>query len=163
LSNTILSLFPTADRLLEAPDVEIERALLGRIVEICDDQTRRMTTREVVVNELFDRGGYTYDVGKRNAVEKVINRAWKTLEDGGLIEEPDSVNGKNGYRIPSQKGRAVNTEADFAAAKVRARFTRDMFHPSLPDAAWNVFRTGGYDAAVSEAFKALEVAVRRKG
>jgi len=72
------------------------------------------------------------------------------------------MNGKNGHRIVSQKGRAADTEFNFAAAKVRARFMRDMFSSSLPDAAWNSFRVGDYDTAVFEAFKAVEVAVRKK-
>jgi uncharacterized protein (TIGR02391 family) len=45
---------------------------------------------------------------------------------------------------------------------MRTKFTREMFHLSLPDAAWNAFSVGDYDTAVFEAFKSLEVAVRTK-
>ena len=47
--------------------------------------------------------------------------------------------------------------------RTRSKFTRDMFHPALPDAAWNAFAIGDYDTAIFEAFKPLEVAVRTKG
>jgi hypothetical protein len=134
LTNVILFLFPTADRLIEATDVEIERAVLFRVVECCADPTRRMVARDGVNIELFERGGYDYDVRKRMEVEKAIGRVWKRFEDVGLLKEPDVENGKSGFRIPSEKGIAAAATFDFAAAKTRGSFSRSMFHPSLPDA-----------------------------
>jgi Protein of unknown function (Hypoth_ymh) len=163
MSNSILTLFPTADQLLRASDIELERALLRRVVAISDDPMRRMITRDSAAVELFGSGGYEYDVGKRNDVQKRISRAWRTLEDARLIEEPDPDNGKNGYRVVSPEGREANAATDLAGAKVRSRFARELFHPSLPDAAWNSFRSADYDTAVFEALKAVEVAVRKKG
>jgi hypothetical protein len=162
-SKAIVDVFPTADRLLEGLDIEVQRALLRHVVETCADPMRRMTTCGSVVVTLFEHDGYEYDVAKRSAMERAIFRAWKELEDDGLIEAPDIDNGKNGYRIPSDKGRTVDKQIDFAAAKIRSRFTREMFHPALPNASWNAFRSGDYDTAVFEAFKAIEVAVRNKG
>jgi len=161
--NVVLSLFPTPDSLLESTDVERERAVLLRVVEYCRDPMHPMLTRDVVENELFERGGYEYDVGKREQIGKVIRRAWKMLEDNDLVEEPDAYNGKNGYRVPTEKGKAVAAGIDLAGAKIRSRFTKDMFHPALPDSAWNAFRVGDYDTAVFEALKAVEIAVRKKG
>jgi uncharacterized protein (TIGR02391 family) len=79
------------------------------------------------------------------------------------IEEPDATNGRHGYRILSPEGRQADETFDLSGAKVRSRFKRNIFHPSLPDAAWNAFRVGDYDTAVFEAFKAIESAVRKKG
>ena len=163
MANAILTLFPTADRLLEAKEIEIERAVLVRVVEFCADPMHPMVTRDTVNNALFELGGYEYNVRHRREVEKKIGRAWKTLEDDGLMEEPDFDNGKNGFRVPSEKGKGAAAAVDFAAAVMGGRFTRDMFHPSLPDAAWNAFRAGDYDTAVFEALKTVEVAVRNKG
>jgi hypothetical protein len=163
VTNIILTLFPTADRLLEATDVEIERAVLLHVVESCADPMRRMVARDGVKIELFERGGYDYDVRKRTDIEKAIGRAWKRLEDVGWLEEPDFDNGKNGFRIPSEKGKATAAAFDFAAAMTRGSFSRKMFHPLLPDAAWHAFRAGDHDTAVFEAFKAVEIAVRKKG
>jgi hypothetical protein len=159
----LLQLFPTADQLLQASEIERERALLDHVAAVCADPARRMATREGVATELYGRGGYDYHVDKRNNVQRVVSRAWKALEDAGLIEEPDPDNGRNGYRVVSEKGRTAITEIDFGAAKIRGVFTREMFHTSLPDAAWNAFRAGDYDTAVFEAFKAVEIAVYKKG
>jgi uncharacterized protein (TIGR02391 family) len=162
LTNIIIELFPTADRLLEATEVEVERVLLRLVIDVAKDQMRRWVTRDGIVIELFGRGGYAYDHGKKLAIEKAVSRAWKTLEKADLIEEPDPDNGKNGYRVATNSGRAAIAVVDFEAAKVRSMFARSMFHPALPDAAWNAFRVGDYDTAVFEAFKSVEVAVRKK-
>jgi hypothetical protein len=163
LTNAILTLFSTADSLLEATDVELERAVLLRVVEYCRDSMHPWTTRDNVSNELFERGAYEYDARNRNEVAKAVGRSWKRLEDGGLIEEPDPDNGKNGYRIPSKAGKEAADKVDFAAARIRGRFTREMFHHSLPDAAWQALRVGDHDTAVFEALKAVEIAIRKKG
>jgi hypothetical protein len=163
LPNSIITLFPTPEALLHATEIEIERAVLRVYQERADDQLRPMTTAQAISNELFETGGYPYDVGKRNDIDRLISRASKALEDARLIQEPDSYNGKNGYRTISEEGRRAVSKIDFTAAKVRGRYSREMFHPSLPSAAWNAFRSGDFDTAVYEAFKAVESAVRKKG
>jgi uncharacterized protein (TIGR02391 family) len=122
-----------------------------------------MTTAQAIAIELFETGGYPYDAAKRSDIDRLIGRVSRKLEDAGLIEEPDYTNGKNGYRRITDEGRRANSTVDFVAAKVRSQFSREIFHPSLPDAAWNAFRSGDYDTAVFEAFKAVESAVRKKG
>jgi hypothetical protein len=163
LPNSIITLFPTPAAFLDATDIEVERAVLRIYQKRSDDQLRRMTTAQAISNELFETGGYPYDVGQRNEIDRRVSRASKVLEDARLIQEPDAYNGKNGYRVISEEGRKTVSQIDFTAAKVRSRYSRDMFHPSLPDAAWNAFRSGNYDTAVNEAFKALESSIRKKG
>ena len=162
LANNIVGSFLTADQLLEASEIEIERALLRYVVEFTSDKLHPMTTCGSVVTGLFGQGGYVYDARIRGAVETRISRAWKALEDANLIEPPDIDNGRNGYRVVANKGRVMDKEVDFEAAKVRSGFTRSMFHRLLPDAAWNAFRNGDYDTAVCEAFRGVESAVRKK-
>jgi uncharacterized protein (TIGR02391 family) len=161
MTNSIKAHFQTAEELLGAPDRELERVLLRYVALITQDKMRRMATRDGTVTELFGLGGYEYS--KKSAVEKRIGRAWKALENADLIEEPDPDNGKNGFRVVSEAGRTVNTDANFAAAMLHSRFRRDMFHASLPDAAWNAFQARDYDTAVFEAFKWIEISVRKKG
>ena len=150
------------DALLSATEIEVERALLRVYQEHTDNPLRRMVTAQSIANELFETAGYPYDVGKRNNVDRLIGKVSKRLEDAGLIEEPDSYNGKNGFRVVSEEGRKAVGNIDFVAAKIRSQFSREIFHPSLPNAAWNAFRSGDYDTAVNEAFKALESSIRKK-
>jgi hypothetical protein len=162
MPNSIVSLFPTPAALLDATEIEVERAVLRVYQERADDQLRRMTTAQAIAIELFETGGYPYDAVKRSDIDRLIGRVSRKLEDAGLIEEPDYMNGKNGYRRITDEGRRTISKVDFVAAKVRSQFSREMFHPSLPDTAWNAFRSGDYDTAVFEAFKAVESAVRSR-
>jgi uncharacterized protein (TIGR02391 family) len=161
--STILALYPSIEQLRAAPELEIERNLLRCIVEYCANGMHPMITRDAIPTLLLEADGYAYSVQTKSDLERVIARAWKGLEDGGLIEEPDSHNGKNGYRVPSAKGKSAHAATDYMGVRMRTKFTREMFHPGLPDAAWNAFSVGDYDTAIFEAFKSLEVAVRNKG
>ena len=89
-------------------------------------------------------------------------RAWQSLEAAGLIEEPDPYNGKSGYRVISEKGKQVNTEVDIAKATVRAQVKPEMLDRALHGTCIRAFAAGDYDAAIFEAFKAVENAVRKK-
>lgn len=120
-------------------------------------------TRDATIMQLFEAGGYAHSVQAKTDVSRVVSRAWKNLEDRQFIEEPDTYNGKNGYRLPSVEGRRAHDAVDYMAVSARSKFTRDMFHPDLPEASWNAFSSGDYDAAIFEAYKAVEVLVRTKG
>jgi uncharacterized protein (TIGR02391 family) len=162
-SNAIIAQYSSAEQLVAAPVREVERILLRYIVEYCADGMHPMVTRDAISNGLFDTNGYPYSIQARTDVQRVIGRAWKGLDDAEFIEEPDPDNGKNGYRVPSAMGKIAHAGADYEGARMRSKFTREMFHPALPDAAWNAFTVGDYDTAVFAAFKSLEVAVRTKG
>ena len=162
-SDVIIAQYPDAGQLLSAPSLEVERVLLRQVVEYCSDGLHPMVTRDSISIGLFDANGYPHSAEVRADTTRVIGRAWKGLEDAGFIEEPDPANGKNGYRVPSGMGKRAYAGTDYSGVRMRSKFSRDMFHPALPDAAWNAFGVGDYDTAVFEAFKSLEVAVRTKG
>ena len=161
--NVILAHYPSVEQLRASPELDVERTLLRCVVEYCADGMHPMITRDAIPTMLLEPGGYAYSVQTKSDLERIVTRAWKGLDDAGLIEEPDSHNGKNGYRVPSAKGRSAHAATDYTGVRMRTKFTREMFHPSLPDAAWNAFSVGDYDTAIFEAFKSLEVAVRAKG
>jgi len=72
--------------------------------ELIDSKLRTIVTTQSIADELFATSGYVHDLAKRNSVDRVINRAAKRLEEAGLIHEPDSFNGNNGFRIIYAEG-----------------------------------------------------------
>lgn len=116
MANSILTLFPTADLLLAATPIELERALLRFTMEVSDDPMRRMIVRDSIATELFGIGVgcYAYDASKRNAVDRAISRVWKILEVAGLIEEPDPGNGKNGTGLKPRGSAIAGYPCDIA-------------------------------------------------
>jgi uncharacterized protein (TIGR02391 family) len=161
LIKIIIDTYPTPEAFLELSEVEVERVLLRCVAAASIDPLRRTAQRDGIFNELIGLSGYQCDFRQREPIEKSILRAWKVLEDTGLIEEPDATNGRNGHRVISEKGKTADQRSDFAAAKIRSQVKREHF-PFLPNASWNAFRAGDYDTAVFEAFKAIEAAVRKK-
>jgi uncharacterized protein (TIGR02391 family) len=158
----LLAAAPTADALLALTDKELQLLLLKFIREANNDTPRRPTTCDGTVDTLFSPPS-GYELKKRDDVWKAVRRAWRTLEEAELIEWPDPTNGKNGYRIVSAKGMNVDTHVDLAKVSVRAWLTPELAHPRLRGACLNAFRSGDYDTAVYEAFKAVEATVRKKG
>src|SRR5438046_336908 len=132
---------PTAEALLGLTEKELQLVLLHAMRS--GGQMDRMATCDGLVTGLFDHA--RYDMGKRVVVTKAVIAAWRVLEAAGLIEEPDSQNGKNGYRIVSDKGMAVNTNVDLAAVLVRSWLTPDLVHPALHGACLNSFKAADYD------------------
>jgi len=101
----LLTAAPTAAELLGLTDSELERILLEQVSAAGDDSLRRMLTCEGVITDLYYSGQYSTD--KQDAVRRKVNRAWRALEQAELIEEPDPLNGKAGYRVITPKGRTV--------------------------------------------------------
>ena len=53
-NNPIIAQYPTAELLLAAPPLEVERVLLRYIVEYCAGAMHPMVTRDAISNGLFD-------------------------------------------------------------------------------------------------------------
>jgi uncharacterized protein (TIGR02391 family) len=159
----LLTAIPTAERLLELMPGELERVLLRYVVTIADDPMRRTgVTSDGILTELF--APLTgYDMRYRDDVRKAVSSAWQSLENARLIEEPDDYNGKNGYRIASNAGKAAKTDVDFNAAKVRGWLIPELLHKALHGPALRAFAAADYGTADFEAFKSVEIAVRTKG
>jgi uncharacterized protein (TIGR02391 family) len=140
---------------------ELDLWLLALVKAVTADPMTRHMSREGVMHSLAG-GNFFTDATKRPAVERAVFRAWKRLEDAEVIEEPDPMNGKHGYRIVSEAGAKVQTEFDFAAVRTRNWLTPDLLHPALHGPALRAFVQGDFDSAVFEAFKVVEIDVRRK-
>jgi hypothetical protein len=57
LPNRINILFPTPEALLEATEIEVERAVLLVIYELIDSKLRTMVTAQSIADDLFATGG----------------------------------------------------------------------------------------------------------
>ena len=160
-NNAIIAQYHGTERLLAAPS-KVERILLRHIIEYCRDRMHPMITRDSISNGLFDANGYPYSAQTRADVQRVVGRAWKALDDSGFIDELDPDNGKNGYRVPSATGKEAFASTDYVGAGMRSKFTREMFHPGLPDAAWNAFTVGDRDLQENPSNRETPLAVGRR-
>jgi uncharacterized protein (TIGR02391 family) len=67
----------------------------------------------------------------------------------------------NGWYCITRKGRAIKSVADFEAYRQGNALPVALLHPTIAEKARPMFMRGDYDVAVFQAFKDVEVAVRK--
>ena len=96
---------------------------------------------------------------QREAVAMALAEAWAWLEREGLVVlRPGSQN--EWYEV-SRRGKALQAQADFEAYRRGGLLRRDSLDPTLEQKVWPLFIRGDYDVVVFQAFKLIEVKVRR--
>ena len=94
-------------------------------------------------------------------VMRAVNEAWSWLICEGLIVlRPEGAADRYDF---SRRGEILKTRFDVQEYRKRARFPKELLHPTVADKAWSLYLKGEYDTAVFQAFKELEVAVRIAG
>jgi hypothetical protein len=91
-------------------------------------------------------------------VGRAIAEAWQWLQNEGLLM-PD-LDQPNGWFCLTRKGAALRTEADLEAYRQGSLLPNALLHPTLAEKVRPMFMRGGYDVAVFQSFKEVEVAVR---
>ena len=70
---------------------------------------------------------------------------------------------KNTTYFVTRRGKKIETETDYEAYRKAYLLRKHQLHPIIAEKVWRIFAQGDYDAAVSVAFKHVEVAVREAG
>lgn len=96
----------------------------------------------------------------RAEIKRAVREAWFWLEGQALlIESPRHVPG-NRMRNLSRRALRLAEEPDARRVFSARRLPKETLHPSIREDVWALYHRGKYDTAVSEAMKAVEVAVR---
>ena len=123
-TNAILAEYPSAERLLGSA-VPHRRLLRGRHAPYGD--ARSLSTM-----------GYLIPTATPSAFKRNQTCNGSSAAPGRRSEDA---------RLPSAEGRSEPAATDYMGFRMRSKFSRDMFHPALPDAAWNAFTVGDCDSA----------------
>ena len=94
----------------------------------------------------------------RNDITRALREAWQWLENEGFIIltpgfHPDMVS-------LTRKGERTRDVIALEAYRRASFLPRQLLHPTIAEDIWLLFSRGRYDAAVLQAFKAVEVAAR---
>lgn len=107
------------------------------------------------------RGQSGYPRESWQAIGTALSEAFAWLEGQGLIvPPPDISNARNGWRILSRRARLFESEEDFRQFEMARRLNRSLLHPVIAEEVWLSFIRGKFAAAVFEAMRAVEIAVR---
>src|SRR5437016_8332642 len=149
------SVIPNADDLLAFP-IEDLAAILLKIA--AGKMQSAGFTYEGVTEITIGSGMAAYrDSGypphKKPQIDERLSRAWNWLERYNLIEPSPGINGRNGWRIFTDEGRAVADGKDLPKIRAAMGFPKTLLHPSIREKVWAALVRGDLDEAIFAAFK----------
>jgi uncharacterized protein (TIGR02391 family) len=99
-----------------------------------------------------------YPANQRGVISEAIREAWAWLEGAALlIRSPDFI-GEHTIRVLSRRARQL--AKDPVRALSARRIQKDALHPKICEEVWQLYHRGKFDIAITEAMKAVEIAVR---
>jgi uncharacterized protein (TIGR02391 family) len=166
---TLFSLFPDADELLKMHPEDLAPVLLK--LALPQLQSAGFVPSAVTQVSAGDAiAGRDYPFHKKGAVDQLLSKTWNWIEREGFIEPAEGMNGRNGWRLFTEKGAAVAKGEDIQKLRDALAFPKSLLHPTIREASFRaVMRsanaTSGNELAnaVGAAFVAVEDAVRQAG
>jgi uncharacterized protein (TIGR02391 family) len=115
-------------------------------------------TESHFIYPIINRNTPEYPEQKRNTVREVIREAWQWLLNEGLLVEVPEMNQR--YML-TRKGKSIKTQTDIDAYRLGNILPIGLLEPTLAEKVRPMFMRGDYDVAVLQAFKTVEMAVRK--
>jgi uncharacterized protein (TIGR02391 family) len=103
----------------------------------------------------------TRDLARK--LDKAGRDAFALLEKWNLVEPDEGINGRNGYMVLTDEGKAATERTDFQRVRIRGWLHEEMLHPLLRGRIYGYFSSDDLKTAVLEAFITIEVEVRGAG
>lgn len=107
---------------------------------------------------LWNENSTAFPHHRKEAVEQAFAEAWQWLEHEGLLMPAPET---NGYYCLTRKAKTLRTAADVEAYQESKLLPISLLHPRVAEKARPMFMRGDYDVAVFQAFKDVEIAVRK--
>lgn len=107
--------------------------------------------------------GASHPLQYRDKIELAVGEALAWLEVNLLVIPVPGINGSNGHRVLTRRGRAIADREKFASFRAATAFPKSLLHPAIADHVWLDLARGDLSTAVFRAFKAVEEAVRLAG
>jgi hypothetical protein len=156
---TLLSVFSRPEDLLALTPEDFG----GVIIELMPPLLQNgMFNPAALTASLFQIVGPSYPLGSKRAVELVIAEAISWLVSQGLLV-PDPGQPSPGFYVPTRRAQSLRTRADVDTYRKGRILPDDLLPPLLAEKVVPLFRRGDYDVAVFQAFKEIEVTVRKAG
>jgi uncharacterized protein (TIGR02391 family) len=94
-------------------------------------------------------------------VGKAIMEAWSWMIAAGLLAPHPRQTPERGIMFLTRRAAEITDQTAFEAFRKTSAFPRSLLHPVIADRSWPNFIRGDHDTAVFQAFKEVEVAVRK--
>lgn len=165
---TIATLVPNPDDLLALEAEELGGLLIEHLNALYPREPSRHTNSD-------QPNRYNFFIGLRNEppypqassqvqhkVALALMEAWSWLERENFIAVQPDFNSTNDYFI-TRRGRQVGSRASLETYRKADLLPRARLHSLIAEKVYPAFLRGEYDTAVFQAFREVEVAVRKQG
>lgn len=159
---------PDVDVLLELQPEELAAAIFRVLVTVEGGRYRRGEqfhpwNTGAALREHAQRvlPGQFYPLDRIEEVILALLEGFQWMVNSGLLLpalDPGSAN--TGWMTLTRRARALRTDEDFRQFAFGQSIDRSLLHPSIATDAWRNFSRGNYPAAVFEAMRTVEIAVR---
>ncbi len=148
--------FPKPEDVLDLEPEHLAICLLEYLHSIKDFGTQRaiMQTAYISSQDMVPPCNRNYDVSM------AVIEGWCWLIREGFIVPRPGGKSSDEYDF-SRLGKKLKNRAEIEDYLNRVRFPRELLHAAVSDRAWPLYLKGEYDTAVFQAFKEVEVAVRK--
>jgi uncharacterized protein (TIGR02391 family) len=155
---TLLEIFPDSKDLLALEREE----LAGILIEIVPGISQAAGFMiDNLTEQVFLRHGNGYGRGVLEEVVLALAEAVSWLETQGIIVRNPTQPAP--WYLVTRRGRALKTRTDLEAFRKGRTLPLDLLQQSLANKVHHLFLRGDHDTAVFQAFKEVEVAVRKAG
>ena len=150
----LYSLVPDAKAVLDLEPEELAGVLMEHLNSLPpSDQLNRYN---------FGLDSHTveeYPQDQREELMQALMEAWVWLEREGLLVPKVGAQGE--WVVISRRGQKLRTRDQVNSYRRANRLPRQLLHPRIAQKVWALFLRGDYYTAVFQAFKEVEVEVRK--
>ena len=154
---SLLSLFPTPDDVLALTPEDLG----GVIIELMPPLLQNgLFNPAALIGQAYHLSGPSYPPGSKRDIELAVAEAISWLITQGLLVA-DPGQPAPGFYVPTRRARSLKTRVDVEAFS-KGRILPDDLLPTLfAEKVVPLFRRGDHDIAVFQAFKEVEIAIRK--
>lgn len=157
---TLLEIFPDPKDLLALKPEELAGVLIEIVPGVSQGEAG-FTINKLRGQISPQRDGSGYVHGPLEESVLALAEAWSWLETQGIIVRNPTQS--EGWYLLTRRGRELKTRADLEAFRKGRTLPLDLLQQSLANKVHHLFLRGDHDTAVFQAFKEVEVAVRKAG
>jgi hypothetical protein len=157
VTETLLTVFPDPNDLLALEPED----LAGVILEIAPAVMQsEMFNIMSLLAQVSQSVGPSYPHGLRGPVTNALAEAISRLITFGLLMQDNTQFGTAWYRL-TRRGQAFKNRTDVDQFRKSRILPIDLLQVAFAEKVWPLFLRGDHDVAVFQAFKEVEIAVRR--
>ena len=152
---SLYSLVPDAKALLDLEPEELAGVLMEHFNSLSPSEQRELNRDNFGLVHTVQE----YPQDQREELSQALMEAWVWLEHEGLLVPKPGAQGE--WVVISRRGQQLRTRDQVDSYRRANRLPSQLLHPRIAQKVWALFLRGDYDTAVFQAFKEVEVEVRK--